>query len=36
MGVTIVNLPALFWTPGIEAAIELMETFAQQARLRRP
>ena len=36
MGVTIVNLPALFWTPSIEAAIELMETFAQQARLRRP
>jgi probable F420-dependent oxidoreductase len=33
LGVTIVNLPALFWTRSVEAAIELMETFAQRAML---
>jgi len=35
MGVTIVNLPALFWTRSVDAAIEMMENFAQQAGLRR-
>jgi probable F420-dependent oxidoreductase len=30
MGVTIVNLPALFWTPSVGEAIELMEAFARR------
>jgi hypothetical protein len=34
LGVTIVNLPALFWTDSIEASIDLMQTFAQRAGFR--
>jgi probable F420-dependent oxidoreductase len=30
MGVTIVNLPALFWTQSVSEAIKLMETFARR------
>ena len=33
LGVTIVNLPALFWTPNVGAAIDMMEAFAERARL---
>lgn len=33
LGVTIVNLPALFWTRSVAEAIELMETFARRAKI---
>ena len=36
LGVTIVNLPALFWTRSVDEAIEVMETFAQRAQLATP
>ena len=32
-GVTIVNVPALFWTPSIAAAIDALEAFARRAGL---
>jgi hypothetical protein len=31
MGVTIVNLPALFWTRSVSESIELMAVFARRA-----
>lgn len=34
LGVTIVNVPALFWAPDVAQAIDLLETFAQRAGLR--
>jgi probable F420-dependent oxidoreductase len=33
LGVTIVNLPALFWTRGVVESIDLMETFARRVGL---
>ena len=33
IGVTIVNLPALYWTPSVTKAIELMQTFASRVGL---
>lgn len=36
LGVTIVTLPALFWTRSVPDAIALMETFAERAKLPRP
>ena len=33
LGVTLVNVPALFWTGSVDAAIDLMGRFAQRAKL---
>ena len=33
LGVTIVNLPALFWSSSVGEALDLMEDFAQRADL---